>query len=838
MIVTHSTDAVNTTGTESADFGVNIDPVLYKLLFSSMYEDKEQVVLQELAANALDAHIEAGKEDTPISITLPTEMSPELVIADTGHGMTKEFATTLYTTYGSSSKRDSNDGIGGFGYGSKSPFAISEAFSVETTHEGYTTHISCYLDAGQPKFSVFKEGYLNNPSGTTIRVPVSDEDSIEKLLSKVKYLFILWDTQPNISNGSLTEDENPFIANEDDYCIITQDAIRRRPGTAYFTSVPNYVAVGPYLYSMPKELIDKLGDETKLQNLFNMKFPEEHYSVPILKFPVGDIELSPSREVIENITENRNKIFQKYIQLAEETQAKAPEEIFPHYVELCKHIEENNIKFYNSNKIGYITSDPLPRFFNNILEGSTCKLVEGVINAQVRTVDGIFTGLEKASDEDIDIAVRVSNTLNSRYTEFARPHSKNTTDNTISKFTHLFVYDIGFDPFTNYREENFLSDLIKSTGIFKSTVTYNGYSNRASSSYHRYNVLSESTPVDSVMNIFVTSNLDKDKRNLYSALRYLVEDLSGTATLPVITEITDLNDPRIQYIKDTFKKFDYSYKLIEKPEWEEMATSYRKANAKCSAKKRARTGIKSTNNTNPLVFKAYQNAGIDWDEIYKNDLEDLEQIKGETFFVIRSNMKPETYWTDYNGNLELTYTLNRDLLSTVGKFTVLAVDPTKADTQYVRKLLDTLSVDNKVVETGSLNSLRDSIKEFINTDPTSKKTMNTLHKMRASFEDLFERQSDIIPVLIDHLPEAFIDIDKAHFIDSVKLKNSASVPLSFSDFLQKASNQVYTAIVALRGISRYSHIDAERIIGSLNKKERKELVDIFKGIDHTLYPLL
>ena len=83
---------------------IEISPLLYKLMYSSMYEDKEQVVLQELSANALDAHKAAGKEHIPISIILPTQLSPELVVQDFGVGMSYETISSIYPSYGKSTK--------------------------------------------------------------------------------------------------------------------------------------------------------------------------------------------------------------------------------------------------------------------------------------------------------------------------------------------------------------------------------------------------------------------------------------------------------------------------------------------------------------------------------------------------------------------------------------------------------------------------------------------------------------------------------------------------------------------------------------------------------------
>ena len=87
---------INNTTTATQKFGFQMTPLISKVLYTHLYEDKEHVVLQELAANALDAQVENNTQSTPIRIILPTELEPELVVQDCGIGMSLDTVNNIF----------------------------------------------------------------------------------------------------------------------------------------------------------------------------------------------------------------------------------------------------------------------------------------------------------------------------------------------------------------------------------------------------------------------------------------------------------------------------------------------------------------------------------------------------------------------------------------------------------------------------------------------------------------------------------------------------------------------------------------------------------------------
>ena len=106
-----------------------------EILRKNLYSDPELSVIREISCNALDAHVEANKR-VPIKITLPTFNSPQLIVRDFGKGLSHERMNDTFGDYGASTKRNSNKLIGQYGIGSKSPFAISDSYSIISRHEG------------------------------------------------------------------------------------------------------------------------------------------------------------------------------------------------------------------------------------------------------------------------------------------------------------------------------------------------------------------------------------------------------------------------------------------------------------------------------------------------------------------------------------------------------------------------------------------------------------------------------------------------------------------------------------------------------------------------------
>ena len=146
---------------------------IFSMLASFLYSDRELAVLHELAANAVDAHKMVGKADVPIEVHLPTQLSPNLIIRDFGAGLHHDDVIKYLTTYGESNKSGSNDFIGGYGIGSKSPAAVSDTWQILSKHAGIANQYLVTIDnQGIPLLTKLRESPTDE-SGLEVTIPAN-----------------------------------------------------------------------------------------------------------------------------------------------------------------------------------------------------------------------------------------------------------------------------------------------------------------------------------------------------------------------------------------------------------------------------------------------------------------------------------------------------------------------------------------------------------------------------------------------------------------------------------------------------------------------------------------
>ena len=150
---------------------------LFHMLSNTLYSDKPSSIIRELSSNAHDSHVEAGKKDVPFDIIAPTFENPVLVIRDYGVGLTADEAVDTILNYLGSTKDESDDAIGGWGIGAKSPFAYSYTYEVIVYKNGQFAHFTCWKnESGIPNKAIIDSGDTNQPTGVLVRVPIQAQD--------------------------------------------------------------------------------------------------------------------------------------------------------------------------------------------------------------------------------------------------------------------------------------------------------------------------------------------------------------------------------------------------------------------------------------------------------------------------------------------------------------------------------------------------------------------------------------------------------------------------------------------------------------------------------------
>ena len=138
LIATMIIKSNNKNITKSADFkekscSIDAEDMRYiASLLRNNYSNPLLATIREIIANALDV-----TKDKKVDIQLPTQIEPHFIVRDFGCGLSEEDMLGLYTKYGKSTKRESNESIGGFGIGRFAPLSYTDSFIVRSVHQGH-----------------------------------------------------------------------------------------------------------------------------------------------------------------------------------------------------------------------------------------------------------------------------------------------------------------------------------------------------------------------------------------------------------------------------------------------------------------------------------------------------------------------------------------------------------------------------------------------------------------------------------------------------------------------------------------------------------------------------
>ncbi len=204
--------SAESTAGEGRTLRINGTMLAFKMLSDGLYSDKISSILRELGSNAVDSHTAAGKADVPFEVKLPTQIDPEFYVRDFGIGLSEAEVYDLYLTYFSSSKQESNDFIGGFGIGSKSPFAYTDSFNVTVAKDGTRIAFAVYLDHDAPKVVKLLEEPATPdwPSGLQVGFAVRPED-FRAFSEKASEVYAWFKVPPQVLGACSFERATPAL---------------------------------------------------------------------------------------------------------------------------------------------------------------------------------------------------------------------------------------------------------------------------------------------------------------------------------------------------------------------------------------------------------------------------------------------------------------------------------------------------------------------------------------------------------------------------------------------------------------------------------------------------
>jgi hypothetical protein len=251
---------------ETSAFGMEASAHAFDIIADKIYTHKVRAVIREISCNAHDAHVEAGNPE-PFDVHLPTQLEPFFCVRDKGVGLSDDDVRFVFCNTFKSTKQHTNDQIGCLGLGSKSPFCLTDSFTVKSWHGGMCRTYSCYRDdQRKPNVALLTEIESDEPNG--LEVSFSIEGKSYEFEKDAVRVFTHWSYTPNINNKEVVKE----IEEERNGYKFTGEDFGLSPSYGSMKAVMGNVA-----YDIPDEL-----DE----------FDVDGY----IKFELGEISFDAGRE--------------------------------------------------------------------------------------------------------------------------------------------------------------------------------------------------------------------------------------------------------------------------------------------------------------------------------------------------------------------------------------------------------------------------------------------------------------------------------------------------------------------------------------------------------------
>lgn len=265
---------------ESGKFTIANNAKTFQILIDNLYSDKPKSITQEIWSNAFDSHRDAGKDDLPFDVTLPSVWSPSFRVRDFGVGLSHEDVMGLYTTVGASTKENSNVGVGKWGLGSKIPFAYTDTFTVTSWFNGTVRYYTAMKDnEGIPTINLMGSESTSEANGLEVAFPVKDQDfsTFKKAAERVSMGFTV---KPTVDGQPYSWPDFKVSHEKDNWKVIDTASL---PYDSPWKRTA-WAKMGCVIYPIRG---DRLSANTEITN----------YPV-IVEFDIGAIDVTASREDI------------------------------------------------------------------------------------------------------------------------------------------------------------------------------------------------------------------------------------------------------------------------------------------------------------------------------------------------------------------------------------------------------------------------------------------------------------------------------------------------------------------------------------------------------------
>ena len=271
---------------KETSFNINTSPIAFDILSNKLYSNPILAIVRELLCNAYDSHVVANTTDIPIDITFPDNLENSFTIRDYGTGLSEEDIYRLYTTFFGSNKNKSNDLTGGFGLGSKTPFAYTSSFSVVSYYNGIEYRYLVTKKDGYPIIYKISSNPTTEHNGLKVSIPVSKDDNNYLKFFNEFQNYIKYIPEIKVKSNKVYKQNIPIYKNNN---------------ITFYKNINNYYN---YIYIKQGQNVYKIytGDYNLIVS--NIILDILGCTDIVIEVPIGTVGITPNREQLS--TDNKN----------------------------------------------------------------------------------------------------------------------------------------------------------------------------------------------------------------------------------------------------------------------------------------------------------------------------------------------------------------------------------------------------------------------------------------------------------------------------------------------------------------------------------------------------
>ena len=574
-------------GKEAIAFGISDDPAFFHVLSTSLYNNPTLAVVRETVCNSWDAHIEAGKTDTPIRITIDTDNF--ITFRDFGNGIPDELIGSIYGVYGASTKKSNSSVTGGFGLGCKSPFAYTDSFQVTSWNQGkmsvYNVAKAAIENDGKPGIVPIVTNIPTEESGLEVKFQLGKHD-VNTFVHYITSIVFNGEIKAELSIPKLVKTEAGNSIQQGDYTLLKTLGMSFEPGSydmsgswyqGYMGNSNIFVRYGNVMYPIVSSPASEkaVGLILNFMNIIGA-------STLVVQAAPDTLAIAPSRETLSNQKLTDDGITALCVDLVDrmekEIKAKIPEAI----KQVEKYASQSSTHYWEyPSFLGAVTDRTVQRYMSSCLWAKQRK--HHIKHWRNLSNKALLARPEYAG-------------LKKLYGKAMRAIKDTREDNTYSfqelVYRHLHLPQLAALKATGIIWSGYIMNQGNTVDLVKSNLTYY---------FKKYLNSHQSIGIFTTKNVVVTRRLSDCADSFSYFPEYNRGDLERTAFVHVI------GPKKGEAEKAVAKLTAMGYRVIDLTQYNEWdkPTNFRREQAKLAAEKCAKTiaanKTKAGGKTNALV---------------------------------------------------------------------------------------------------------------------------------------------------------------------------------------------------------------------------------------------